>query len=74
MSRAAMNGYKAFCRGREIEVHAETSDTAPVNAAKQFKTCHMTAEAVALFEENVLVDGYENAVRHSKQVLNRNFE
>jgi hypothetical protein len=32
-----MNGYKAFFRGKAIEVYAETSHAAQVKAAQEFK-------------------------------------
>ncbi len=32
-----MNGYKAFYKGKELEVYAETSYKAQLEAAKQFK-------------------------------------
>lgn len=67
-----MNEYKAFYKDKEIEVYAETSYAAQVKAAKHFKARCMAAVAVELFEENVLVDGYENVVRRGKQVFGRN--
>lgn len=40
-----MNGYKAFYKGKEIEVYAETSYKAQLEAAKIFKakkSCQVT--------------------------------
>ena len=45
-----MNGYKAFYRGRSIEVHAETSYKAQIAAAMKFKARHTHEVAVVLCE------------------------
>lgn len=47
-----MNGYKAYHKGREIEVMAETSHQAQQNAAAQFKAKKSYEVTVMLCEKN----------------------
>ena len=47
-----MNGYKAFYRGKEIEVFAETSYKAQQSAAQQFKARKSYEVHVVLCELN----------------------
>lgn len=51
-----MNGYKAFYRGKSIEVHAKTSYEAQQIAAKQFKAKKTYEVTVVLCERE---DGSE---------------
>ena len=46
-----MNGYKAFYKGRSIEVHAETSYKAQQLAAAQFKARKIYDVSVVLCEK-----------------------
>lgn len=59
-----MNGYKAFYRGKSIEVYAETSFKAQELAAKQFKAKKSYDVTVMLCETNV-VQGVGTQVVHS---------
>ena len=47
-----MNGYKAFYKGREIEVHAESSYRAQAQAALLFKARKSYEVTVVLCEKN----------------------
>ena len=47
-----MNGYKAFYRGKDIEVHAESSYKAQLEAAKVFKAKKGYQVSVVLCEKN----------------------
>lgn len=47
-----MNGYKAFYRGKELEVYAETSLAARDKAAVQFKAKKAYEVTVVLCEKN----------------------
>ena len=47
-----MNGYKAFFKGREIEVYAETSYAAQQKAAAQLKAKKAYQVTVVLCETN----------------------
>jgi hypothetical protein len=47
-----MNGYKAFYKGKSIEVQAETSYKAQLLAAAQFKAKKSYEVTVALCEQN----------------------
>lgn len=47
-----MNGYKAFYRGKQIEVHAETSFKAQEIAAKKFKARKSYDVTVMLCEKD----------------------
>jgi hypothetical protein len=47
-----VNGYKAFYKGRSIEVQAETSYKAQVKAAEQFKARKTYDVTVVLCEQN----------------------
>jgi hypothetical protein len=47
-----MNGYKAFYKGKQIDVYAETSYAAQVKAAEQFKAKKRYEVTVALCELN----------------------
>ena len=47
-----MNGYKAFYRGRSIEVYADTSYQAQQKAADQFKAKKSWEVSVYLCEKN----------------------
>lgn len=46
-----MNGYKAFYRGKSIEVEAETSFAAQTKAAEQFKAKKSWEVTVVLCEK-----------------------
>ena len=59
-----MNGYKAFYKGKSIEVYAETSYKAQELAAKQFKAKKSWEVTVMLCETNV-VQGVGTQVVHS---------
>lgn len=50
--RAEMNGYKAFYKGRTIDVRAETSLQAQDKAAKQFKARKTYEVTVMLCEKD----------------------
>lgn len=52
-----MNGYKAFYRGRETEVYAETSYEAQTKAAKFFKAKKSYEVAVMLCETDCAAPG-----------------
>ncbi len=60
-----MNGYKAFFKGKEIEVYAETSFAAQRKAAEQFKAKKAYEVTVMLCETGT--DGTQpgQAVVHS---------
>lgn len=47
-----MNGYKAFYKGREIDVYAETSYKAQLKAAEIFKARRSSDVTVVLAELN----------------------
>ena len=47
-----MNGYKAFYKGKEIEVYAETSYKAQQEAAKRFKAKKEYQVTVILCEKS----------------------
>ena len=47
-----MNGYKAFYRGKSIEVHAESSYQAQLKAAALFKAKKSYQVTVILCEKN----------------------
>ncbi len=47
-----MNGYKAFWRGKSIEVYADTSFAAQKKAAEQFKAKKSYEVSVVLCETN----------------------
>ena len=49
-----MNGYKAFYRGKSIEVYADTSYQAQQKAATQFKAKKSWEVSVYLCEKNPL--------------------
>ena len=49
-----MNGYKAFYRGKTIEVYADTSYQAQQKAAAQFKAKKSWEVSVYLCEKNPL--------------------
>ena len=46
-----MNGYKAFYRGKSIEVFADTSYKAQLEAARQFKAKRSFEVTVVLYEK-----------------------
>ena len=59
-----MNGYKAFYKGKSIEVYAETSFKAQQLAAFNFKAKRSWEVTVVLCETNV-ADGVGTQVVHS---------
>ena len=59
-----MNGYKAFYKGKSIEVYAETSFKAQELAAQKFKAKKSYEVTVMLCETNV-VQGVGTQVVHS---------
>lgn len=61
-----MNGYKAFYKGKEIEVYANTSLEAQNKAAKEFKAKKSYEVTVVLCETDT--DGPHNP---GKQVTHR---
>ena len=49
---ANMNGYKAFYKGKQLEVYAESSYEAQLKAAKEFKAKKSYEVTVVLCEKN----------------------
>ena len=63
-----MNGYKAFYKGKSIEVYAKTSFKAHELAAQKFKAKKSYEVTVMLCETNV-VQGVGTQVVHSTSSL-----
>ncbi len=59
-----MNGYKAFYRGKQIDVYAETSYEAQDKAAKLLKTKKRWDVTVVLCELNASPDKPGEQVEH----------
>jgi hypothetical protein len=66
-----MNGYKAFYKGKSIEVYAHTSLEAQTKAAAQFKIKKQSQVDVYLCEKDVPVDAQGKPTGAGTQVTHR---